>query len=113
VGWSKIYRDTKKTKMPRPRSVSPEILEAALAGLEAQKQKIDDQIAEVRRMFPARRIGGLLKTVAKPVAPIVGRALGAGPRKKRVLSAEARKRIADAQKKRWAAVRKAAKKKSA
>jgi len=31
--------------MPRPRLVSPDILEAALAGLEARKQKIEDQIA--------------------------------------------------------------------
>jgi len=96
--------------MPRPRSVSPDILEAALAGLEAQKQKIDDQIAEVHRRIPARRIGGVLKTVAKPVAPIVGTAIGTRVRKKRALSPEARKRIADAQKRRWAAVRKAAKK---
>jgi hypothetical protein len=96
--------------MPRHRSVSPDILEAALAGLEAQEQKIDQHIAEVHRLLPARRIGSVLKTVAKPVAPIVGHALGAEPRKKRVLSPEARKRIADAQKKRWAAVRKAAKK---
>jgi predicted TIM-barrel fold metal-dependent hydrolase len=28
---------------------------------EAQKQKVDDQIAEVHRMLPARRIGGILK----------------------------------------------------
>jgi hypothetical protein len=33
------------------------------------------------------------------------------PRKKRVLSADARKRIADAQRKRWAAVRAKAKQK--
>jgi hypothetical protein len=51
-----------------------------------------------------------LKTVAKPVGPIVGTAIGTKTRKKRILSPEARKRIADAQKKRWAAVRKAAKK---
>lgn len=88
--------------------MSHDILHTALAGLEAQKQKIDDQITAVHRMLPARRIGGGIKTVAKPVAPIVGRAPGTQPRKRRVLSAEARKHIADAQKKRWAAVRKAA-----
>jgi len=96
--------------MPKPSSVNPEILEAALAGLEAQKQKIDRHIAELHRMLPARRVGGLLKSVAKPVAPIVGTAIGTKARKKHVLSPEARKRIADAQKKRWAAVRKATKK---
>jgi hypothetical protein len=52
----------------------------------------------VHRMFPARRISGVLETVAKPVAPIVGLAIGTKARKKRVLSAEARKRIAVAQK---------------
>ena len=96
--------------MPRPHSISPDILNAALVGLEAQRGKIDDQIAQIHRMLPARRIGDLLKTVAKPVAPIAGRAIGKKVRKKRVLSAEARKRIADAQQKRWAAFRKAAKK---
>src|SRR5690242_9226694 len=96
--------------MARPRPINPDILNAALSGLEAQRQKIDDHIAEIHRMLPARRVGGLLKTVAKPVAPIAGSAIGRSARKKRVLSAEARKRIAAAQKKRWAAFRKAAKK---
>lgn len=96
--------------MPRPRSVSPDILIAALVGLEAQREKIDDHIAQIHRMLPARRIGGVLKTVAKPVAPIAGPAIARGAQNKRVLSAEARNRIAAAQKKRWAAFRKAAKK---
>jgi hypothetical protein len=61
-------------------------------------------------MLPARRIGGVLKTVAKLVAPIVGSVLGTKARKKRIVSPEARKRIADAQKKRWAGFRKTAKK---
>jgi hypothetical protein len=46
--------------MPRPRSVSPDILETALAGPEAQKQKIDGQIAEVHRLLPGRQVGGVL-----------------------------------------------------
>jgi hypothetical protein len=41
--------------MFRRRSVSPDILEAGPAGLESQKQKIDDHIAEVHRLLPARR----------------------------------------------------------
>jgi hypothetical protein len=96
--------------MPRRRSISHDILRAALAGLEAQKQKIENQIAQIYRMLPARWIGGLLKTVAKPVAPIAGPGIGKRTRKKRVLSVEARKRIAAAQQKRWAAFRRAAKK---
>ncbi len=81
-----------------------EILEAALQGLEAQKQKLDEQIAQVRSMM-GRRVG----------RPPRGNSDGAthstsgtqsATRKKRVLSPEARKRIAAAQKKRWAAFRK-------
>jgi hypothetical protein len=81
---------------------SKEILEAALQGLEAQRQKLDEQIGQVRALMGHRvgrpsgsgaRGGG--STSATPAA-----------RKKRVLSPEARKRIAAAQKKRWAAFRK-------
>jgi hypothetical protein len=77
-----------------------EILEAALQGLEAQKQRLDEQIAEVRAMMGQR--GG---RPAKRAAGGGGNS-AATSRKKRVLSAEARKRIAAAQKKRWAAFRK-------
>jgi hypothetical protein len=87
-----------------PATPNQEILEAALQGLEAQKQKLDEQIAQVRSLL--RRRGGRPSkstpgsNAATPSAPANGR------RKKRVLSAEARKRIAAAQKKRWAAFRK-------
>ena len=67
-----------------------EILAAALQGLEAQKQKLDEQIAQVRSMLGGR--------VSKPVS--------GGTAKKRILSPEARQRIAAAQKKRWAEHRK-------
>jgi hypothetical protein len=81
-----------------------EILEAALQGLEAQKNKLDEQIAQVRSML-GRRAGRPAKVAStsneqERSAPVKG------SRKKRVLSAEARKRIAVAQKKRWAAFRK-------
>jgi hypothetical protein len=81
---------------------SREILEAALHGLEAQRQKLDEQIAEVRSLL-GRRVGrppkgnGLSPSVSS--IPVV-------VKKKRGLSAEARKKIAAAQKKRWAAFRK-------
>ena len=87
--------------MPRPRSINTEILEAALAGLESQRQRIDEQIAAVRQMLGRRGPG-------RPVA-----ASADGPptktvpvRKKRKMSAAARKRIAAAQKRRWADFRK-------
>lgn len=77
---------------------SREILEAALHGLEAQRQKLDEQIVQVRSML-GRRAGRPAKSASQS-----GSASTAG--RKRVLSAEARKRIAAAQKKRWAAFRK-------
>jgi hypothetical protein len=76
-----------------------EILEAALHGLEAQKQRVDEQIAQVRSM-----LGGRAAKPAKATA-WAGVATNGVPRK-RILSPEARQRIAAAQKKRWAAYRK-------
>ena len=85
--------------MPKT-SASPnyEILEAALQGLEAQRQKLDEQIAQVRAMMGRR--GGRSSKAAQSQSG----ATGEGTR--RNLSPEARKRIAAAQKKRWAAFRK-------
>jgi hypothetical protein len=80
-----------------------EILEAALQGLEAQKQKLDEQISQVRAML-GRRAGRPSKSAQAPSAGAVAGATAG--RRKRVLSPEARKRIAAAQKKRWAAFRK-------
>jgi peptidoglycan hydrolase CwlO-like protein len=86
-------------------SASPnyEILEAALQGLEAQRQKLDEQIAQVRAMM-GRRVGRPSKNAHLKNGG--GEAGRAGEGKRRNLSAEARKRIAAAQKKRWAAFRK-------
>lgn len=79
-----------------------EILEAALHGLEIQRQKLDDQIAQVRSMIGSRA-GRVLRGAQSEG---VGGGRPAVQRRKRTLSAEARKRIAAAQKKRWAAFRK-------
>ena len=86
-------------------SASPnyEILEAALQGLEAQRQKLDEQIAQVRSML-GRRVGRSPKNARVQGGGSETQRSGEGTR--RVLSAEARKRIAAAQKKRWAAFRK-------
>jgi hypothetical protein len=86
------------------RSAAPsrEILEAALQGLEAQKQKLEEQLDQVRAMM-GRRVG----RPPRANGAEANASRRAGPaRKKRSLSAEARKRIAAAQKKRWAAFRK-------
>jgi hypothetical protein len=79
-----------------------EILEAALQGLEAQRQKLDEQIAQVRAMM-GHRAGKSPKNTRLQNGTGTGRT-GEGTR--RNLSPEARKRIAAAQKKRWAAFRK-------
>lgn len=82
---------------------SRQILEAALQGLEAQRQRLDEQISEVRAML--RGHGGRSSQGNGGGRQEAGNRAGTA-RKKRVLSPEARKRIAVAQKKRWAAFRK-------
>jgi hypothetical protein len=79
-----------------------EILEAALEGLEAQRHKLDEKIAQVRSMLGGR--AGKLATKAQSW-PVEATSNGGAP-KRRILSPEARQRIAAAQKKRWAAYRK-------
>ena len=79
---------------------SREILDAALQGLEAQKQKLEEQVAQVRSML-GKRVGRPPKTETASVVAV------APSKKKRVLSAAARKSIVAAQKKRWAAFHKA------
>ena len=83
-----------------------DILEAALRGLEAQKEKVEEQIAQVRSLM-GRRVGRPPKKTGGAAGASKASAGRSGAtRKKRVLSPEARKRIAAAQKKRWAAFRK-------
>ncbi|MBI2685107.1 MAG: hypothetical protein HYX27_02235 [Acidobacteria bacterium] len=79
------------------------LYQAALEGLELQKQRLEDQIRLVRSL-----IGGKKPRAATAEAPAAATAKKAGrkPRRKRNLSPEARKRIAEAQRKRWAAFRK-------
>ena len=75
--------------------LSPEILTAAIEGFEQQKLRIDAQIAELRAMLS----GGRAEPAATPKVP---------KGKRRKMSAAARKRIGDAQRKRWAASKKPA-----
>jgi hypothetical protein len=81
------------------------LLTAALEGLELQKQRIDEQIQEVRSLLgntPTRR--------GRPPASKKSSSTSNGSAAKRParLSAAARKRIAAAQKRRWAEYRKSA-----
>src|SRR5450759_4299526 len=68
--------------------LTPEIINAAVEGFEQQKLRIDAQIAELRQMLT----GTPTATAATPEVP----------KGKRRMSAAARKRIGDAQRKRWA-----------
>src|ERR1035441_7407144 len=80
-----------------PKQLTPEIISAAIDGFEQQQLRIDIQIAELRAMLP----GGSTQTAATSEVPT-------GKRKRRKMSAAGRKAIAEAQRKRWAASKKAA-----
>jgi hypothetical protein len=95
--------------MPRtPSTVDQAALyEAALEGLELQKQRIEEQIRLVRSLIGGKKPRAAVAPVAaaEEAAPAAKKA-ARKPRRKRNLSPEARKRIAEAQRKRWAAFRK-------
>jgi hypothetical protein len=91
--------------MPRQTErLSEDVLNAALEGLEAQKQKLDEQIQQVRSMLG---MGGVRR--GRPPKAAATQEVRAAPakkaRRKRKLSAEGRKRIIEATRKRWAAYR--------
>lgn len=76
--------------------VDKSLYQAALEGLELQKQRIESQINQVQAL-----LAGKSKPAVEPPVTKAG-----APKKRRKLSALARKRIAEAQKKRWATFRK-------
>ena len=78
--------------MPRRKRLDPEILEAALEGFALQRRRVDEQIAELRAMLAGQRTPATVASVK--------------PRKRR-RSAAARKRMSEAQKKRWAKLKEA------
>ena len=75
-----------------PTKFTTEILAAAIEGFQAQKRRLDAQIAELRQLMA----GSSPEPAATPEPA----------RKRRKMSASARQRIADAQRKRWAVVKK-------
>jgi len=81
----------KSRHMPTPK-LTNEILNAEILGMEAQKDKLDAQIAELRAMLP----GG-----PKPMDATSD----AAPHRRRKMSAAGRKAIAQGQRKRWAKIR--------
>lgn len=69
----------------------PAVLTMALVGFELEKTRIESKIKEIRALLGGRRVA--LSGAAGEAVP---------ERKPRILSDAARKRIANAQKKRWA-----------
>jgi hypothetical protein len=87
----KDWISSPRTDMPTPK-LTAEIIDAAIEGFEAQKTRLDQHIADLRAMLP----GGTGQTATSPELP---------RRKRRKMSAAGRARIAEAQRKRWAATR--------
>src|SRR3954447_26973241 len=81
-----MYIQSRNKEMPR--QLTPAIIQAAIAGFEAQKSQLDSQIAELQSMLDGPRTN-------QPTAPTDA----AKPRRKR--SAAARKRMALAQRARF------------
>lgn len=77
-----------------PNKPDRSLLEAVLNGLEAKKARIDEHITAVRSQLGVRGPGRPPKSATPPPA-----------RKERHMSAAGRKAIADAARRRWAAVR--------
>jgi hypothetical protein len=76
------------------------LLELALKGLEAERAKINEEIAQVKSQLNSRHGGGQGSVGLTTT----------GVQKKRTMSAAARKKISDAMKRRYAEMRKVAKK---
>jgi hypothetical protein len=74
-----------------PTKLSNEVILAAIEGFQSQKKQIDTQIAELRQMLNGNRTGTATETT--PV------------RKRRKFSAASRRKMREAQQRRWAAVR--------
>jgi len=83
---------------PSKNTKNTDILRYALTHLERERDDILQKIAHISQQLGERTASSGSEAL---------QAGGAAPRKKRVLSAAARKRIAAAQKKRWEAHRKA------
>jgi len=76
--------------MPTPK-LTPQLISAAIEGYEEQKKRIDIKLAELRAIQSG---GAAVPKVAKPEPTKIER---------RTMSAEGRKAVSEATKKRWAA----------
>jgi hypothetical protein len=80
------------------RTLTNEIIDAAIEGFEAQKQRLDARILELRSM----RDGGSMRDGAGNAQPSAAPGTG---RRKRKFSPDALRRMREAQQRRWAKVR--------
>jgi hypothetical protein len=78
------------------------LLELALKGLEAERAKIDDEMAQIRVQLNHQPATATTATAVSAAA--------APPRKRRRMSAEQKKKISETMKRRYAAIRQAGKK---
>lgn len=85
--------------MARGKAEDSSILEYALKALEQERDHLQSKIDEIRRQLGGRKSVASGPAQGAPAGPANGR-------RKRVLSESARKRIAAAQKRRWAEHRK-------
>ena len=81
-----------------PRQTDTTLLQMALVGFEAERQNTQAKIAEIQRELKRQGRTRRTDTIATDALPT--------KRRRGKMSAEARKRIAAAQKKRWAEYRK-------
>jgi colicin import membrane protein len=88
VPGTELHFHTRNPTNMLEQNLTPEILAAALQGLEAQRAQVESHIAEVKRM-----LGGRAQPATAPAE---------APKPKRKMSAAGRRRMAEAAKKRWA-----------
>ena len=89
---TKLRRKNRGISSHMPPKLTPEIINAAIAGFEAEKRQIDAQIAELRQM----RDGTGTAPAATPEAV---------PGKRKKFSAASRRKMAEAQRLRWAKIK--------
>jgi hypothetical protein len=96
--------------MPRQPNLDRSILEVALSALENRRAELDALIGSIRRQLGSRSTLGKTAVSGGEELSIEQTGKRGAPRKRRrrVMSAEARARIAEAQRLRWAASRKRA-----
>jgi hypothetical protein len=81
-------KDWRNATSHMPNKLTPDILNAAIEGFESEKRRLDEQIAELRQMLNGNQ------SQAEPAQST--------KRLRRKMSAAARARIAEAQRRRWA-----------